>query len=178
MWSQGEPEHRQALQTKGGIHCFFVAPFHAQKASKLLGAMSFPQPHLHSEVKAGGEMYGEDRRHPWEAQCTSRSRAAPSWTPLASRPRTTLAAVPAWRLAATFFLALSPTVSPCSWSILLGILPLTGQIGCHCPQIGSLHKMQVPSSILVRISETRYKPGMLEMSMNQERRKYSSLKKA
>lgn len=38
--------------------------------------------------------------------------------------------------------------------------------------------MEVLSSNLVRLSETGYKPGMLEMSMNQEKWKYSSLRKA
>lgn len=38
--------------------------------------------------------------------------------------------------------------------------------------------MEVLSSLLVRLSETRHKPGMPEVSQNQERRKYSSLMKA
>lgn len=79
----------------------------------------------------------------------------------------------------------SPSVSPCSWLVLAGVLPLADQdwlalpahLG-HCPQMRSLHKMEVLVFILVRLSETRYKPGMLEMSMNQERRKYSSVMKA
>ena len=84
-----------------------------------------------------------------------------------------------------FFHFPSPSVSPCSWLVLASALPLADQdclalpahLG-HCPQIRPLHKMEVLSSILVRLSETRCKPGMLEMSMNQERRKYSSLMKA
>lgn len=38
--------------------------------------------------------------------------------------------------------------------------------------------MEVLSSIVVGLSEATYKPGMLEMSVSQERRKYSSVMKA
>jgi len=78
----------------------------------------------------------------------------------------------------------SPSVPPYSWSVLASVLPLADQDGLslpahlgHCPQIGSSHQMEVLSSVLVRLSEARCKPGIPEMSMNQERRKHSSLMK-
>lgn len=95
-------------------------------------------------------------------------------------------AVPAWHWDSHFFTSifLLP-VSPCSWLSLVDVLPLAdwgwlAPLACleHCPQVGCLHRMEVLSSNLVRLSETGYKPGMLEMSMNQEKWKYSSLRKA
>lgn len=135
-----------------------------------------------SEVKAGGEMCREGRRRPGETQSTSREHSSSQLNSPCQETQNNTCYCSSWYWSShlfisTFFLPLSPTAPGWYLQVSCHWLARTAHLE-HCPQTGSLDKMEVLSSIVVRLSEARYKPGMLEMSMGQERRKYSSVMKA
>lgn len=162
MKPRGAGSQRSSPDKRRNSGPFVAASFHAQKASQLPGAMR-PSPAPSEHGQGGQKKLGE-------ALCPSReqSRAAPR------TPRTTFAAAPAWLWASHFFIftSLLP-LPPCAsgrcpapgWPRLAGTaFTLGGSV--RRPPAWGLHKMEMLSSILVRFSESRHKPGMPEVSMN------------
>lgn len=118
MKSRGAGRQRSSADKWRNSRPFLAASFHAQNASQLLGAISPSPAPSELEVREGRRSWGE-------ALSRSREQSSSQLTLLARRPRTTLAAVPAWHWATLCF---SSTFLLCLPVLLAGT--------CRCPVPG------------------------------------------